>query len=258
MTLPHRADAQTGIFTFAQSSYTADAAQSNASISVILSGTPFTLVSVDFATQDGTATAGVDYVSTTGTLFFADGTFSNAFNVPLINIGVATQSTKTVNLFLFNPDTANGYRPSVRSPYSRSPTPSSPTAVQFSQSAYTVNQGDSNAFITVVRTGRTDTTATVFFNTSDGSAKTGIDYIAISGTLTFTNGITTNTVTIPILPGNPLSTNQTVNLTLSNPNGMSLGSPEQRRAHDHRDRPARSSSSARPRTISNSNSAWPR
>ena len=219
-TFPDRAYAQSIAFSFAQPSYTAAVNQSNAVISVVLTGTPSASVSVDFATSDGTATAGVHYVATAGTLMFPVGVFSNTFNVPLLNNGIA-QSTQTVNLALSLPSTPA----TLRSPSNAVLTiiNTSTQGVQFAQSTFTVNQGESNAVITLVRTGGASGTGTVFFSTSDGSAKTGINYTATSGTISFTNGISTNTVTIPILPGDPLSTNQTVNLTLSNPNGVVVG-----------------------------------
>ena len=220
--LPGRAHAQAGTFSFTQAAYTAAVNQTNAVISVILTGSPSVSVSVDFATYDGTATAGVDYVATTGTLVFAVGDVSNTFNVALLNNGIA-QSTQTVNLALSNPTPPA----SLGFPSNAVLTiiNTSSQAVQFAQSAFTVDQGESNAVVTLVRTGGSGGTASVFFSTSDGSAKAGIDYTATSGTIPFTNGISTNTVTIPILPGSPLSTNQTVNLKLSNPNGMVLGTP---------------------------------
>jgi hypothetical protein len=218
--LPGRAHGQAGTFSFSQSAYAAAVNQSNAVISVVLAGSPAVSVFVDFATHDGTASAGVDYVATNGTLVFAVGVVTNTFNVALLNNAIA-QSTQTVNLALSN-STAPA---SIGFPSNAVLTiiNTSSQIVQFAQSAFTVNQGESNAVVTLVRAGGTNTTATVFFNTSDGSAKTGIDYTATSGTITFTNGVSTNTVNIPILPGNPLSTNQTVNLKLSIPNGLVLG-----------------------------------
>ncbi|HUJ10721.1 MAG TPA: Calx-beta domain-containing protein [Verrucomicrobiae bacterium] len=221
---PGRAHAQTGVFSFSQSSYTATVKQSNAVINVLLTGVPFTPVTVDFATSNGTAIAGVDYVATNGTLAFAVGVFSNTFTVPLLNNGVA-QSTQTVNLVLSNPTPSLTTSLGFPSNAVLSIVNTSSQIVQFAQSAFTVNQGESNAVITINRTGGTNTTATVFFGTSDGSAKAGVDYTSTSGTVTFTKGVSTTTVDVPLLPGNPLSTNQTVNLKLSNPNGMVLGSP---------------------------------
>lgn len=46
---------------------------------------PFT---VDYATVDGTALAGQDYVATNGTLAFAAGELSGSFEVPIINDGI--------------------------------------------------------------------------------------------------------------------------------------------------------------------------
>ena len=89
-----------------------------------------------------------------------------------------------------------------------------------------MNEGLGNAVITLVRTGGSNGTASVDFSTSDGSAKAGIDYTATNGTVTFGVGVLTNTFAIPILETSPLETNQTVKLTLSNPQGGVLGSPK--------------------------------
>src|ERR1035437_10044190 len=89
---PNGAYAQSITFSFAQPSFTV-VNQTNAVISVVVTGTPITSVSVDFATGNGTATAGVNYVATTGTLVFAVGVFTNRFNVSLFNNSI--QSTQT-------------------------------------------------------------------------------------------------------------------------------------------------------------------
>ena len=98
--------------------------------------------------------------------------------------------------------------------------------VAFSQSAYTVDDTDTEAIVTVVLTGGTNGTITVNFNTSDGSAQAGVNYTATTGTVTFADGVLTNTVAIPLLPPSGLTTNQTVKLALSAPTGgASLGNP---------------------------------
>jgi Calx-beta domain len=71
-----------------------------AKITVMRSGGSGGRVTVDYATSDGTAVAGVDYVATAGTLGFAPGVNGQTFAIPLINSG---GSNRIVNLTLSNP-----------------------------------------------------------------------------------------------------------------------------------------------------------
>ncbi len=59
-------------------------------------------ITVDFATSDGTAVAGVDYTASTGTLTIPAGTTSGVIEVPLLAQS-ATQAAKTFTLTLSNP-----------------------------------------------------------------------------------------------------------------------------------------------------------
>jgi uncharacterized repeat protein (TIGR01451 family)/uncharacterized delta-60 repeat protein len=74
-----------GSLTFLTNSYVANETTTNAVITVLRTNGSTGVVTVDFAATDGTARNGVDYVSTNGTLTFADGVTSNAFLVPLIH-----------------------------------------------------------------------------------------------------------------------------------------------------------------------------
>ena len=220
------AQAQTGTVAFSQSTpYTVDVNQSNVVITVNFTGSTDGVAAVDFATSDGTATAGVNYVASTGTVTFATNVLSGTFPVSILG-NVAQQSTQTVNLTLLNP-----------TGFAILGTPSTATLLiintnaqqlSFLSSTFFVNGDQSNAVITLVRTGGTNGTVSIDFSTSDGTAKAGVDYTATNGTVTFATGVLTNTFMVPIvLPENPYSTNQTVNLTLSNPQGAVLGGPSQ-------------------------------
>src|SRR6266478_982831 len=52
---------------------------------VILSGASRQTVTVDYATSDGTATAGTNYTATSGTLTFGPGEVKKTVNVGIIN-----------------------------------------------------------------------------------------------------------------------------------------------------------------------------
>jgi len=98
--------------------------------------------------------------------------------------------------------------------------------VVFGQSAYTNAVSQGSAPITVIFSGSTDATASVTFSTSDGSAKAGTDYVAVSTSVSFPAEVTTNTVGavtstihITLLNNGVPGSTQTVNLALSNPLG---------------------------------------
>src|SRR5207249_3670344 len=56
-------------------------------------------VSVNYATSDGSATAGVSYTAVSGTLTFADGVTSQSFTIPILS-GAAGRGNQTVNVTL--------------------------------------------------------------------------------------------------------------------------------------------------------------
>jgi len=63
---------------------------------------------------------------------------------------------------------------------------------------------------------------TVDYATSNGTATAGSDYTATSGTLTFNQGETAKTFSIPITRDSIFEVPETVSLTLSNPNGSAV------------------------------------
>ncbi|MGD0060831.1 MAG: Calx-beta domain-containing protein [Verrucomicrobiia bacterium] len=229
------ARAQTGTVAFSQSLYTVDSDQSNATITVIFSGSTDDTATVEFDTSDGTATDGVNYAGVSTIVGFTPSVVTNSgiittntvtTNTVVITIlgGGASQSTQTVNLALSNP-TGEAVLGSPSTALLQIIN-TEEQQVAFSQSAYTADDTDTEAIVTVVLTGGTNGTITVNFNTSDGSAQAGVNYTATTGTVTFADGVLTNTVAIPLLPPSGLTTNQTVKLALSAPTGgASLGNP---------------------------------
>jgi parallel beta-helix repeat protein len=85
-----------------------------------------------------------------------------------------------------------------------------------------------NIAVTVTRTDGSAGTATVDYATSPApsqananSATAGLDYIPVSGTLTFADGETLKTITIPVLDDKLYELSEIFTLTLSNPTGGS-------------------------------------
>jgi hypothetical protein len=83
---------------------------------------------------------------------------------------------------------------------------------------YTVNE-NGTANITLTRTNGSDGEVSVILTPSNGSAVAGDDYTNTPITITFANGETSKTVTIPINNDTIYEPTETVNLTLSNPTG---------------------------------------
>ena len=73
-----------------------------ATIVVALSAAAPTPVSVTYATNGGTAQAGVDYTPVSGTLTFAVGETTKTFTIPILNDGAQTGDLR-INLTLSNP-----------------------------------------------------------------------------------------------------------------------------------------------------------
>ena len=60
-------------------------------------------IDVDYASSDGTATAGDDYIAVNGNLSFADGVTSRTFGVEIINDDNLQEGKESLNLILSNP-----------------------------------------------------------------------------------------------------------------------------------------------------------
>ncbi len=103
----------------------------------------------------------------------------------------------------------------------------------FSSPLYTVVENAGFATITVTRTNGTQNVVQVSYATTNGTAINGIDFTNVSGTLTFNNGDTTKTFTVPIIRRHDLSARQDAEPVLYNPSGGATHRGVQCRA-DHR------------------------
>ncbi len=90
---------------FSSGNYSVSESVGAATITVTLNDVSVLTVTVDYATSDGTATAGSDYATTTGTLTFSPGTTSLTFTVPITD-DLADENSETITLTLSNESNA--------------------------------------------------------------------------------------------------------------------------------------------------------
>jgi hypothetical protein len=107
-----------------------------------------------------------------------------------------------------------------------------------------VNNNGGFLTVTVNRLGGSAQTITVNYSTVDGTNGTpafaGIDYTAVSGTLTFAPGVFSQSFTVPITPKSAPVGNLNFGVALSNPTpasgpggGVTLGQPQRGNGDHH-------------------------
>ena len=99
---------------FGSPTYSVEEGDGSASITVTLDTVSVLTVTVDYATSDGTATAGDDYVAISGALTFTPGATVQTFTVPILD-DTLSEVTEMINLTLSNPVNAliGGTSPSM-------------------------------------------------------------------------------------------------------------------------------------------------
>jgi len=207
-----------GALKFSAAAYSRSEGLPTATITVSRTGGLAGGVTVNYASSDGTAQAGLDYTTTSGTLSFASGQASRTFTVPILPDAL-DEANETLSLTLSNPTGGA----SLGSPIATTLTildNDVAGTVQFNAGSYSVGESGSTATITVTRSGGAASGVTVDYATSDGTAQAGSDYTAASGTLTFNAGILTQTLAVTIADDGTVEGSETVNLALSNPSGV--------------------------------------
>lgn len=194
----------------------------NLAVTVVCSNAGSGAVTVNYATEDGTAVAGQDYVATSGTLMFTNGQTEQTIIVPITD-NKLPQPDRNFTISLFN---ATGGAQVLNPGTLTATIVDNDAGLQFSTAAYRVVESGVNATITVLRTNYTNSLVTVDYGTRDGSAHAPGDYAPTSGTLVFTNGETAKTFTVGLKDDSILTGDRTVLLTLSNAVGdASIVSP---------------------------------
>ncbi len=178
-------------------------------------------VGVDFATADGSATAGGDYTADSGTLNWADGeSGSKSITISIIDDSDEENAeTFDVNLSNFAGGPSQGTS-SATVTINASDVPVVPGTIVLDTTAVSVDEDAGTVSLTVTRTGGSDGEVSIDYATADGTATDGSDYTAASGTLTWADGNTDDkTVVITITDDADDEADETLTLSLSNATG---------------------------------------
>ena len=209
------------------SSQTAQTVEGNSgttdlSFNVVISNPSVETVSVNYATSDDTATAGTDYVATSGTLTFAPGTTSGVVKVP-VKGDLTIEPNETFRLNFTG--VVNGTL-TFTSVLGQITNDDSAGALRFAANAYSSDEGDGAVTVTVTRVGGLSGAVSINYATGGGTATAGDDYTAASGTLAFAEGETSKSFAVTIADDAKSESDETVNLMLSSPTGgAGLGAP---------------------------------
>jgi hypothetical protein len=190
----------------------------NATVTVTLSAAYDQEVRVDYATVNGTATEGTDYRATTGTLTFAPGQTTATITVPVYGDRVA-EGDEYFYVQLSNP-TPNAHDPGNWG--SGTIVDDEPRVSVNNVALKEGNSGVTYYTFTVSLSAAYDQPVTVNYATQNGSAKSGSDYQATSGRLTFAPGETTKTVTVAVYGDTTTESDEYFYLVLSDPSGNAL------------------------------------
>ena len=98
-----------------------------------------------------------------------------------------------------------------------------PPVVGFSSLDYRVDEDAGPATITVTLDAVSGLTVTVVYSTTNGTATAGEDYAAVSRTLTFTPGVTSQSFEVDIIDDEVSESEETIILTLSSPDQAIIG-----------------------------------
>ena len=190
-----------------------------AAFTVTLSSSSEVPVTVSYETIDGTATAGADYTTTSGTLSFTPGQTTKRVEVPTLEDDEA-EETETFTVQLSAPSGATvadgtGTGTIIDDDGGGGSVP----RIEIEDAE--VTEGGIAAF-TVTLSSSSEVPVTVSYETIDGTATAGADYTTTSGTLSFTPGQTTKRVEVPTLEDDEAEETETFTVQLSAPSGATV------------------------------------
>ena len=189
---------------------------STLSVTVTRTGDISAATSIDYATSNGTATAGTDYTSTSGTLAFAAGQLTRTIPIPILDDQIFEGPAETFTLTLTNPTGATLESPSSTL-ITISDTETRPTIFTSGVTTTEGNAGTKVFSLPVTLTNGSAEQISLNYTTEDASAVAGSDYVAKSGVITFAPGTSTASIDITVNSDTTVEADESFLVKLSNP-----------------------------------------
>jgi uncharacterized delta-60 repeat protein len=176
-------------------------------------------VSVDYATANGTATAGSDYTAASGTLLWANGeTGPKIIPITILDDAIE-ESDEAFAVNLSNP-TGNVRLQQASTTVTIQDNDANPGQLRFAVATRDVSEAAATVQIDVERFGGGLGAVSIQYATAAGTAVAGGDYVTTSGTLNWADGDrTTHSFSVPIVNDTINEVNESFTVTLSNPTG---------------------------------------
>ncbi|MGA4645537.1 Calx-beta domain-containing protein [Limisphaera sp. 4302-co] len=208
-------------FGFAAPTFLASEADGGLTFLVRRVGDTNRAVQVSYTTEDESATAGRDYVATSGSLSFAPGESLKSVSVPLLEDRLV-EGDETFRLRLLQPSPGT----EIIQPTAVGVILDNDAGFKLATNRYTVAESHTNGLATnvvveVIRVGSLHGTNSVGYTTVGGSAVAGQDFATTAGTLVFTNGESMKQVVVPILDDTLVEETETFAFQLVNPDSNS-------------------------------------
>ena len=207
-----------------------NAGTSNLTMTATLSAAASSAVTVNYASKDGSATAGSDYVSANGILTFAPGETSKTFDIA-VNGDTVYENNESFSVTLSSASGAifNNFATSISTTATIMDDDVSPLPIISLSPSYPSitegNAGTSNLTMTATLSAAASSAVTVNYATNDSygsygsKATAGSDYVAANGVLTFAPGETSKTFDIAVKGDTVYESNEGVGITLSSASG---------------------------------------
>lgn len=185
----------------------------NLLFTVTLSPSATGTVTVNYASANGTAVSPGDYTATSGTLTFTAGQTSKTITLAIIDDSTAESSeAMTVTLSGVTGGAVIGMATGTGTINDNDTV--SPADLAIGDAS--VSEGGTLSF-TVTRSGDTGIAASASYATSSGTATSGSDFTATSGTVSFASSETTKTINVATIDDSAAESAETMTVILSGP-----------------------------------------